>query len=124
MTAKITVMMLLFVAGITVHLTAQTVYITKTGERYHKEDCRYLHSSKIKTTLSDAKTSGYTPCKVCKPTTKVTKSKAVTGTKAEKQVEAPTKRSSTAIRCSATTKAGAQCKRKTTDSSGKCWQHR
>ena len=44
-----------------------TVYITKTGKKYHREGCRYLSKSKIKTTLKEAKANGYTPCKVCHP---------------------------------------------------------
>jgi hypothetical protein len=46
---------------------AQTVYVTRTGKRYHREKCRYLASSKIPMTLKDAKAHGYTPCKVCRP---------------------------------------------------------
>jgi hypothetical protein len=46
---------------------AQTVYVTRTGKRYHREGCRYLASSKIPMTLKDAKAQGYTPCKVCRP---------------------------------------------------------
>ena len=45
----------------------QTVYITRTGKRYHREGCRYLASSKIPISLKDAKARGYTPCKVCRP---------------------------------------------------------
>jgi hypothetical protein len=45
----------------------QTVYITRTGKRYHRNSCRYLASSKIPMTLKDAKAQGYTPCKVCRP---------------------------------------------------------
>ena len=45
----------------------QTVYITRSGERYHRDGCRYLASSKIPISLKDAKASGYTPCKVCHP---------------------------------------------------------
>lgn len=43
------------------------VYITKTGKKYHKGNCRYLKKSKIKITLEEACKRGYTPCKVCKP---------------------------------------------------------
>jgi predicted component of type VI protein secretion system len=45
----------------------QTVYVTRTGAKYHTEYCQYLKSSKIPIELNDAKTRGYTPCKVCKP---------------------------------------------------------
>ncbi len=43
------------------------VYITKTGKKYHKGNCRYLKKSKIKITLEEACKRGYTPCRVCKP---------------------------------------------------------
>ena len=43
----------------------QTVYITRTGKRYHRDGCRYLAASKIPISLKDAK--GDTPCKVCHP---------------------------------------------------------
>jgi hypothetical protein len=45
----------------------QTVYITRTGERYHRGGCRYLRQSKIPMKKSEAIASGYTPCKVCRP---------------------------------------------------------
>lgn len=45
----------------------QTVYITRTGERYHLGGCRYLRQSKIAIKKSDAIARGYTPCKVCRP---------------------------------------------------------
>jgi len=44
-----------------------TVYITKTGAKYHLYGCKYLKKSCIPVTLSQAKAWGYTPCKVCKP---------------------------------------------------------
>ena len=45
----------------------QTVYVTKTGKRYHRDGCRYLAHSKIPVSLKDAKANGYTACKVCHP---------------------------------------------------------
>jgi hypothetical protein len=69
---------LLFVAPVT-HVAQQpnvqladdpqstTVYITQTGKKYHKDGCRYLSQSKIKTTLKEAKANGFTACKVCHP---------------------------------------------------------
>lgn len=44
-----------------------TVYITKTGTKYHNAGCKYLSDSSIAISLPDAKTKGYTPCSVCKP---------------------------------------------------------
>lgn len=43
------------------------VYVTKTGEKYHKGNCRYLSMSKIEISLEDAVKIGYEPCSVCKP---------------------------------------------------------
>jgi len=44
-----------------------TVYITKTGEKYHKGSCRYLRQSKIAVSLKEAVSRGYGPCSVCQP---------------------------------------------------------
>lgn len=44
-----------------------TVYITRTGERYHRGNCQHLSRSKYPVSLKDAKARGYTPCKVCRP---------------------------------------------------------
>lgn len=45
----------------------QTVYVTRTGKKYHRDTCRYLAASKIPISLKDAKAKGYTACKVCRP---------------------------------------------------------
>ena len=45
------------------------VYITRTGKKYHTEDCRYLSKSKISIFLKEAIQRGYTPCSVCSPST-------------------------------------------------------
>ena len=47
--------------------TSNTVYITKTGKKYHKSNCTYLRKSKIKISLKEAKSKGYTACKICNP---------------------------------------------------------
>ena len=46
---------------------ATYVYITKTGSKYHRGSCGYLHSSSIKVTLEYAISHGYTPCSRCNP---------------------------------------------------------
>ncbi|MEW6210630.1 MAG: thermonuclease family protein [Acidobacteriota bacterium] len=48
-------------------LKEETVYITRTGEKYHRDSCRYLSRSKIAIKRKDAVARGYTPCSVCKP---------------------------------------------------------
>ena len=46
-----------------------TDYITRTGEKYHRDGCRYLRQSRIATTLHEAVNRGFGPCSVCKPPT-------------------------------------------------------
>ncbi|MDF2801355.1 MAG: hypothetical protein K0S61_1258 [Anaerocolumna sp.] len=43
-----------------------TVYITRTGAKYHRSGCRYLRQSKISISISEAKRN-YDPCSVCNP---------------------------------------------------------
>ncbi len=43
-----------------------TVYITRTGSKYHRAGCRYLRQSKIPISLKHAK-QHYEPCSVCRP---------------------------------------------------------
>ncbi len=45
----------------------EEVYITKTGSKYHRGNCRHLKSSKTPISLEKAKSDGYEPCKTCKP---------------------------------------------------------
>ena len=43
-----------------------TVYVTRTGEKYHRDGCRYLRQSRIPMSLAQA-AKMYGPCSVCKP---------------------------------------------------------
>ncbi|MDR1239141.1 MAG: thermonuclease family protein [Treponema sp.] len=67
-------LLLIPVAGLRLSQTAGTeaggetaVYVTNSGSKYHRENCRSLQRSKIAVTLGDAVKSGYSPCSVCKP---------------------------------------------------------
>ena len=44
-----------------------TVYVTKTGKKYHNESCSHLRISKRAILLSDAVAQEYTPCSRCSP---------------------------------------------------------
>ena len=46
---------------------SETVYITRTGKKYHRAGCRYLAKSMIPISLKEAKQLGYGPCSVCGP---------------------------------------------------------
>ncbi len=43
-----------------------TVYVTRTGRKYHKEGCRFLSKSKVPMKRNEA-VERYEPCGVCKP---------------------------------------------------------
>jgi hypothetical protein len=46
----------------------EIVYVTKSGKKYHLEDCRTLKGkTKFTMKLKDAVDGGYEPCKVCHP---------------------------------------------------------
>lgn len=53
-------------AGQTTTPQNETVYVTKTGKKYHRAGCRSLSKSAIPMKLKDA-ASTYAPCGVCKP---------------------------------------------------------
>lgn len=44
-----------------------TVYITRTGKKYHRAGCGYLSRSMIPISLKEAVSRGYTPCSRCNP---------------------------------------------------------
>ena len=43
----------------------ETVYVTKTGKKYHHAGCQYLKKSQIPISLEEAVAQGYTPCSKC-----------------------------------------------------------
>ena len=43
------------------------VYVTKSGKKYHRQDCQYVRGGAIRMTLEEAKAKGFTPCSRCKP---------------------------------------------------------
>lgn len=47
--------------------TSYTVYITKTGTKYHSSGCSYLKKSKISISKDSAIAQGYTACSRCNP---------------------------------------------------------
>lgn len=44
-----------------------TVYITKSGKKYHQADCPYISSGKTAIPLKEAAEIGLTPCSKCNP---------------------------------------------------------
>lgn len=100
---------------------SQTVYVTKTGKKYHDSDCVHLKRSSISISLEEAVERGYDACKVCKPI-----GTQNTGTKnnfVDKPSIGESRSSSSSVQCSGRTKKGSRCKRMTSNSSGRCYQH-
>ncbi len=113
------IVLLFFISSCSTASEAQTVYVTKSGTKYHNSSCRYLKTS-ISISLPEAEKKGYTPCSVCSPS----KSDDSVSQKKVTPLYSPTiQKSATASQCTGTTKAGARCKRRTTNTSGLCFQH-
>lgn len=99
-----------------------TVCITRTGAKYHRETCHYLKYSSFKVSLKEATTRGYTPCSVCKPGT-LRRATGATSESTPQRLHNSSGQNLTTRQCSAYTQAGNRCKRNTTNANGKCWQH-
>ncbi|MCX6168690.1 MAG: hypothetical protein NTX65_05100 [Ignavibacteriales bacterium] len=114
----------LFVCLLSTELFSQTVYITKTGAKYHSSGCQYLRRSSIPIELKDALDRGYSACSRCNPPTQVNKKEKAT-INTQSQIKEKVKSSSevTSSQCQAITKKGTQCKRKAEPGSKYCWQH-
>lgn len=103
---------------------AQTVYTTKTGEKYHTENCRYLKHSKKEITLEQAINLGYQACSVCKPETNPEQIRSLISQSEQNTTSQETvTQKSAATQCTGKTKAGKRCKRMTKNASGRCYQH-
>ena len=107
---------------------AQRVYTTKTGEKYHKSNCRYLKYSKKERKLEDAISLGYESCMVCKASLENpsnNKSNSISPSKSSRKMHSVSvkKTSLTSRQCAGKTKSGNRCKRKTKSSNGRCYQH-
>lgn len=117
-------LLLLLFLGCAQKSPAQTVYTTKTGEKYHTASCRYLKHSKKEITLEQAINLGYQACSACKPEANPEQiqslvSQSDQNTPAQETVSQKT----TATQCTGKTKAGKRCKRMTKNASGRCYQH-
>lgn len=54
-------------SNVTDDYSGYTVYITKTGDCYHRNGCRYLSRSQIAISKSRAVSQGYRACSICCP---------------------------------------------------------
>jgi hypothetical protein len=101
-----------------------TVYVTRTGAKYHRVTCSYLRKSSIPMKLSEA-ASYYGPCSRCHPPVLNNQSDTESPDAVITKQTSPTKKSNKTQtnQCLGTTKKGARCKRTTSNPSGYCYQH-
>lgn len=107
----------------TCEVSAQSVYVTKTGEKYHKSTCHYLKNSKKEITLEVAKQRGFTACSVCKPKGGTKILKPIENSQQYRIEPVSSTPKATATQCTGKTKAGTRCKRMTKSANGRCYQH-
>jgi hypothetical protein len=112
---------LLVVTIATALAQTEKVYVTRTGEKYHRASCSSLRSSKIEMPLAEA-AARYGACKICRPPVPAaaSQSAAAEPRSSPPASAAPAPRST---RCQATTKKGTQCSRSAQAGSSYCWQH-
>ena len=106
---------LIFLLLVSLNLSAQTVYKTPSGTKYHLSGCRMVKNVSSYLNVEHAIRKGLTPCKICRPPFKQvsgtpSKPKQVAGINSENQ-------------CYATTQKGLRCKRKTKIGNNFCFQH-
>ncbi|WP_460762501.1 DUF5763 domain-containing protein [Niabella terrae] len=105
---------LLFLLGVwSMNASAQTVYKTPSGARYHRAQCRTVKNTSKALTLAAAREQGLTPCKICKPVER-------------KVARQPVKKTSgvgATRQCKGMTKSGRRCRHMTRIGNGYCFQH-
>jgi hypothetical protein len=105
----------------------ETVYVTRTGEKYHRAGCRSLSRSQIPMTLKEA-SARYGACANCRPPVLTTSPATAASTPtAEVPVERATtpapSRAPSSGQCQAITKKGTRCSRQAQPGRSFCWQH-
>lgn len=109
---KIISILLFFQLGLSFFASAQLVYKTPSGAKYHLASCHMVKNASTKISLSEARGMGLEPCKICKPAT-------LPGAPSNK----PAQGESNTVQCKGQTKAGARCKHMTSIGNGYCYQH-
>ena len=114
---------LMSVADVTAAQADETVYVTRTGSKYHRASCSSLRSSSIPLKLAEA-AARYGPCSRCSPPTLRQSAKGDDADRATLKEPAKQKAQPVASgRCQASTKRGTQCSRRAQPARSYCWQH-
>jgi hypothetical protein len=105
--------LVLFSFVFAISLSAQTVFKTPSGAKYHLASCRMVKNVSEEITINKAKELGLQPCKICKPENIY--QQGVVVHKAHGQNKT--------VQCRGFTKAGTRCKHMTSIANGFCYQH-
>jgi hypothetical protein len=97
----------------TICVTAQNVYKTPSGKKYHLATCHMVKNVSEEITLEEAAKLGLEPCQICNPT-------PIAALKAGNE---STQGTGTSAQCKGHTKAGTRCKHMTRIGNGYCFQH-
>lgn len=90
-----------------------TVYVTKSGKKYHRAGCRLLAQNKIALLLSQARIN-HDACRLC----------VVAANPSRAALALQPNGKAAAVQCWGKTKKGDRCKREAEAGSKYCWQHR
>ena len=107
----------LFPLLLSVNLSAQTVYKTPSGSKYHLSGCRMVKNVSTSLSVDNALKKGLMPCKFCRPPFKV-----VSGISSKSKPK-PVAGINSTNQCYAKTKKGLRCKRNTRIGNNFCFQH-
>ena len=108
------IVFLLCFVGSGLMATAQDVYKTPSGKKYHLESCKTVRNVSEKITLKEAAEKGLEPCKVCRPSALPVPQNIVNKAKGESKT----------VQCNGFTKKGSRCRHMTSIADGYCFQHR
>ena len=108
------ILFLLYLFGTSLMSTAQDVYKTPSGKKYHMENCKTVKNVSEKITLQEAAEKGLEPCKVCRPSVLPVPQNIVNKAKGENRT----------VQCNGLTKKEFRCRHMTSIADGYCFQHR
>jgi len=112
----------LFLAFSVCTLTAQKVYKTPSGQKYHTAVCKFVKNVSEELSIAEAQKRGLTPCKECNPNSHQISNFTTKNDLGIKSNEVKGERQQ-AIQCKGTTQKGNRCKRMTKNKNGYCFQH-
>lgn len=94
--------------------TAQKIYKTPSGKKYHLGSCRMVENVSEEISYEQAAELGLAPCKICKP-----KDYSALGLKSSNTARGE----NATVQCKGITRKGTLCKHMTSIANGYCFQH-